>query len=58
MVKLRYLEGPNICECGERQSDGHLIKCALVIPGCTIDDLALSNRNSISIVTYWLKQNI
>jgi hypothetical protein len=57
MVKWGYQEGLDICECGERQSDEHLLKCALARSGCTTDDLAIDNENAIIIATYWLKQN-
>jgi len=55
MVKWGYHEGPDTCEFGKRQSDEHLIKCAIATPGCTTDDLAIANENAISIATYWLK---
>lgn len=55
MIKWGYHEGPDTCECGKRQSDEHLIKCALATPGCTINDLVIANVNAISIATYWLK---
>jgi len=47
IVKWGYQEGPDTCECGERQSDEHLIKCALAPPGCTSDNLAVANENAI-----------
>jgi len=51
-------ESDILCECGEDQSDDHLIQCTLAPPGCTTDDLALANEKAISIATHWLKQNI
>lgn len=30
-----------------RQSDEHLIKCALAPPGCTTDDFAIANENAM-----------
>jgi len=58
MVKRGYQEGPDTCECGESQSDEHLIQCILALPGCTTDDLAFANENAITVATHWLKQNI
>lgn len=55
MVKWGYQEGPDkfwISEFGERQSNEHLIKCALAPEKCTTDDLAIANKNAISIATY------
>ncbi|KAL4098793.1 hypothetical protein QTP88_023329 [Uroleucon formosanum] len=51
-------ESDILCECGEDQSDDHLLQCTLAPPGCTTDDLALANEKAISIATHWLKQNI
>jgi len=56
MVKWGYQEGSDTCECGESQSDEHIIKC--VPPLALTDDLAHVNENAISIATHWLKQNI
>jgi len=58
MVKWGYQEGPDTRECGESQSDEHLIKCVIAPPGCTTDNLALTNENYISIATHWPKQNV
>jgi hypothetical protein len=51
-------ESDILCECGEDQSDDHLLQCTLAPPGCTTDDLALANEKAISTATHWLKQNI
>lgn len=47
-----------ICECVKDQSDNHLLMYALAPPECITDNLALANEKTISIATYWLKQNI
>jgi len=59
MMKWGYQKELDIlCECGEDQSDDHLLQCTLVPPGCTTDDLALANEKAILITIHWLKQNI
>ncbi|VVC36419.1 Hypothetical protein CINCED_3A018023 [Cinara cedri] len=59
MMKWGYQKELDIlCECGEDQSNDHLLQCTLAPPGCTTDDLALANEKAISITIHWLKQNI
>ncbi|CAI6369208.1 unnamed protein product [Macrosiphum euphorbiae] len=55
----RYQKEPDIlCECGEDQSDDHLLQYTLTPPRCTTDDLALVNEKAIAMAIHWLKQNI
>jgi len=44
----------NKCECGERQTDEHLLNCTMNPTQCTKDELARVNKNAIDICSYTL----
>ncbi|VVC38064.1 Hypothetical protein CINCED_3A009090 [Cinara cedri] len=46
------------CECGERQTDEHLLNCTMNPTQCTKNDLAQVNKNAIDTATHWLQYKI
>ncbi|KAF0733297.1 pleckstriny domain-containing family F member 1 [Aphis craccivora] len=58
MVKWRLKNEDGKCDCGERQTDEHLLICTKNPIICTKDDLIQANQNAIDLVTHWLQYNI
>ncbi|KAF0761727.1 pleckstriny domain-containing family F member 1 [Aphis craccivora] len=46
------------CDCGERQTNEHLLICTENPVICTKDDLIEMNQNAIDLATHWLQYNI
>uniref|UniRef100_A0A2S2Q8Z5 RNA-directed DNA polymerase from mobile element jockey n=1 Tax=Sipha flava TaxID=143950 RepID=A0A2S2Q8Z5_9HEMI len=58
MIKWKFNGEDDSCDCGERQTDEHLLLCTMIPTQCTREDLILTNTNAIEVAAYWSQHNI
>lgn len=52
MVKRGFNEEDKMCECGEQQTDEHLLSCIMSPAQFTKEDLILTDTNDLEMATY------
>lgn len=57
-IKWGFNGEDETCDCGERQTDEHLLSCTMSPAQCTKEDLISTNTNALKVTTYWLQDNM